>query len=48
VARSPGESLDLSLVRGIYDSPATSAGYGQMRFLDGLLDVEDRRLREMD
>jgi len=49
VARSPGESLDLALVRGIYDAaPAAREGYGAMRFLDGLLDVEDRRLKEMD
>ncbi|HEY8508153.1 MAG TPA: hypothetical protein VIL32_07350, partial [Steroidobacteraceae bacterium] len=45
VARGPGESLDLQLVKGIYDS---NGGYAQMRFLDGLLDVEDKRLREMD
>jgi 2,3-dihydroxybenzoate decarboxylase/5-carboxyvanillate decarboxylase len=49
VARSPGESLDLALVRGIYDaSTAPSDGYGAMGFLDGLLDVEDRRLKDMD
>jgi 2,3-dihydroxybenzoate decarboxylase/5-carboxyvanillate decarboxylase len=45
VARGPGDSADLPLVRGIYDS---QAGYGDMKFLDGLLDIEDRRLREMD
>jgi 2,3-dihydroxybenzoate decarboxylase/5-carboxyvanillate decarboxylase len=45
VARSPTESLDLQLVRGIYDS---EPGYGAMRFLDGLLDIEDRRLKDMD
>jgi 5-carboxyvanillate decarboxylase len=45
VARGPSESLDLQLVKGVYDS---NGGYAQMRFLDGLLDVEDKRLREMD
>ncbi|MGH8261440.1 MAG: amidohydrolase family protein [Steroidobacteraceae bacterium] len=45
VARAPGESSDLPLVRGIYDS---QPGYGDMKFLDGLLDLEGRRLREMD
>ena len=49
VARSPGESLDLALVRGIYDAAAAPKdGYASMRFLDGLLDIEDRRLKEMD
>jgi 2,3-dihydroxybenzoate decarboxylase/5-carboxyvanillate decarboxylase len=49
VARSPGESLDLALVRGIYDSaPTSNDGYARMGFLDGLLDVEDRRLKDMD
>lgn len=45
VARAPGDSSDLPLVRGIYDA---QGGYGSMNFLDGLLDIEDKRLREMD
>lgn len=45
VARSPVESADLALVRGIYDS---EPGYGVLRFLDGLLDIEGKRLAEMD
>jgi 5-carboxyvanillate decarboxylase len=44
-ARGPGDSLDLPLVRGIYDG---APGYSSMNFLDGLLDIEDRRLKEMD
>lgn len=46
VARGPGSSLDRLLVKGIYDSDET--GYGAMHFLEGLLDIEGRRLREMD
>jgi 5-carboxyvanillate decarboxylase len=45
VARGPADTLDMPLVRGIYDG---APGYGNMNFLDGLLDVEDRRLRDMD
>jgi 5-carboxyvanillate decarboxylase len=45
VARAPGDSADLPLVRGIYDA---QPGYGSMKFLDGLLDIEGKRLREMD
>jgi len=45
VSRHPGPSADLLLVRGVYDS---EPGYGSMKFLDGLLDVEERRLKEMD
>src|SRR5271154_1776636 len=45
VSRVPGESLDLQLVSGIYDS---KPGYGQLNFLEGLLDLEDARLRDMD
>ncbi len=45
VARAPGDSADLPLVRGIYDA---QPGYGDMKFLDGLLDIEGKRLREMD
>jgi 5-carboxyvanillate decarboxylase len=44
-ARGPGDSLDLPLVRGIYDG---APGYSSMNFLEGLLDIEDRRLKEMD
>jgi 5-carboxyvanillate decarboxylase len=45
VARAPGDSADLPLIRGIYDA---QPGYGDMKFLDGLLDLEGQRLREMD
>lgn len=45
VARALGESSDLPLVRGIYDA---APGYGSMKFLDGLLDMEEQRLRDMD
>jgi 5-carboxyvanillate decarboxylase len=45
IARAPGDSLDLPLVRGIYDA---QPGYARFNFLDGLLDIEDRRLRDMD
>ena len=48
VARGPSQSLDKLLVRGIYDAEHDGSGYGTMSFLDGLLDVEDRRLKEMD
>jgi 5-carboxyvanillate decarboxylase len=51
VSRGPGDSLDLLLVRGIYDGVPASGGaqgYSAMNFLDGLLDIEDRRLKEMD
>jgi 2,3-dihydroxybenzoate decarboxylase/5-carboxyvanillate decarboxylase len=45
VARAPGDSADLPLIRGVYDA---QPGYGSLNFLDGLLDLEGRRLREMD
>lgn len=45
VARAPGDSADLPLIKGIYDA---QPGYGSMKFLDGLLDLEGRRLQEMD
>src|SRR5580658_5038191 len=48
VARGPSSSLDKLLVKGIYDSAEDSPGYGRMNFLEGLLDVEGRRLKEMD
>ena len=48
VVRGPTSSLDKLLIAGIYDAKAAASGYGTMNFLDGLLDVEDRRLREMD
>jgi 2,3-dihydroxybenzoate decarboxylase/5-carboxyvanillate decarboxylase len=47
-SRGPGDNLDLLLVKGIYDPAPGAAGYASMNFLDGLLDVEDKRLREMD
>ena len=48
VARGPSQSLDKLLVKGIYDAPEDASGYGTMNFLDGLLDVEGQRLKEMD
>src|ERR1700722_17618077 len=45
VSRAPGESSDRSLMRGIYD---TQGGYGTMKFLEGLLDLEERRIKDMD
>ena len=48
VARGPSSSLDKLLVRGIYDAQPGAGGYGSLNFLDGLIDIEDRRLREMD
>lgn len=47
VVQGPSASLDKLLVKGIYESDA-QPGYGQMKFLDGLLDIEQRRLAEMD
>ncbi len=48
VARSPTQSADKLLVKGIYDAAGDSSGYGKMDFLSGLLDVEERRLPGMD
>ncbi|MBL8552144.1 MAG: amidohydrolase [Hyphomonadaceae bacterium] len=48
VARSPSQSLDKNLVKGIYDPLKPGEGYDALDFLSGLLDVEDRRLKEMD
>ena len=45
ICHYPGDSADLALMRGVYDN---EPGYGNMRFLDGLLDVEQTRLSEMD
>jgi 5-carboxyvanillate decarboxylase len=45
VSRVPSESLDLQLVKGIYDQ---DPGYGVLGFLEGLLDIEVARLRDMD
>jgi 5-carboxyvanillate decarboxylase len=46
VARSPGLSLDLPLVQGIYDPPAD--GPRVMDFLEDLIDLEGKRLKDMD
>jgi 2,3-dihydroxybenzoate decarboxylase/5-carboxyvanillate decarboxylase len=45
VVRGPSESSDLGLLRGVYGN---QGGYTSMKFLDGLLDVEDRRINDMD
>ena len=48
VVRGPSQSLDKLLVKGIYDYAEGDPGYGRMNFLDNLIDIEDRRLKEMD
>ncbi len=48
VVRGPSSSLDKLLVKAIYDSAASASGYGSMNFLEGLIDIEGRRLKEMD
>ena len=48
VVRGPSTSLDRILVRGIYDPPEAGKGYDALGFLGGLLDVEERRLAQMD
>ena len=48
VVRGPSQSIDRLLVKGIYDYTPGDPGYGQLSFLDGLLDIEDRRLKQMD
>jgi len=48
VVRGPTTSLDALLCRGIYDAQPGAAGYASMNFLDGLIDVEGERLRQMD
>lgn len=49
VARAPGNSLDLRLVRAIYDQKSPSPSAGSLgRFLAGLLDLEKDRIRIMD
>jgi len=45
VAQGPADNADMPLVRGIYDA---QGGYGKLHFLDGLLDIEDRRIKDMD
>ena len=45
VSHYPGDNADMLLMRGVYDN---QPGYGSMKFLDGLLDVEVARLGEMD
>ena len=44
VSYYPGDNADLALMRGVYDR---QPGYGNLNFLDGLLD-DERRLKEMD
>lgn len=46
-SRGPSQSLDKLLVRGIYDSN-DGKGYDALNFLEGLLDVEGKRLKQMD
>jgi len=48
VARGPSQSLDKPLVRGVYDVEPGQPGYDAYPFLDGLLDAEDTRLKQMD
>ena len=46
LSRSPGNSIDMMLVRKIYDADR-APGY-QGRFLAPLLDIEGERLKDMD
>ena len=48
IANSPTQSLDKLLVKGIYDAPTDTSGYGVLDFLSGLLDAEQQRLSQMD
>ncbi len=48
VANGPSQSLDKLLVKGIYDAPSDTSGYGKLDFLSGLKDVEQHRLPQMD
>ena len=48
VSRSPSQSLDRLLIGGIYDAQPGDPGYARMNFLDGLLDAEGERMRQMD
>ena len=45
VARTPGNSLDLRLVQGIYDAHPGDNRFG---FLEHLLDIDEARIRVMD
>jgi 5-carboxyvanillate decarboxylase len=45
VARSPSDSSDMPLVKGIYDAPEEAGGSPLLR---ALLDLEDVRIRDMD
>ncbi len=48
VSNGPSQSLDKLLVKGIYDQEGGGAQYAGVNFLDGLLDAEEERLRQMD
>lgn len=48
VANGPSQSLDKLLVKGVYDAPHDTSGYGKLGFLEGLTDVEQHRLPQMD
>jgi 5-carboxyvanillate decarboxylase len=48
ISNGPSQSLDKLLVRGIYDQEGGGAQYAGVNFLDGLLDAEDVRLKQMD
>ncbi len=48
VSRGPSQSLDKLLVAGIYDQAGGGSQYAGVNFLEGLLDVEGERLRQMD
>ncbi len=47
VARGPSSSLDKILCKGIYD-PRPEDGYSKSNWLEGLLDIEGQRLKQMD
>lgn len=48
VSNGPTQSLDKLLVKGIYDAKPGGAGYDALPFLEGLLDIDDKRLGQMD
>src|SRR3569833_4628727 len=47
VTRGPSSSLDSLRCKGIYD-PRPEDGYSSYNWLEGLLDIEGKRLKQMD
>jgi 2,3-dihydroxybenzoate decarboxylase/5-carboxyvanillate decarboxylase len=48
VSKGPTASLDKLLVSGIYNAATDGKGLAALNFLEGLLDVDQKRLPEMD